>query len=448
MGIKKSKVLILVCVLVLAGGNFLVPAVQGNEKAASLYASKERMQWWNELKFGLFIHWGPWSQTGDGRIFKPRVKGSDKLTMTAEQVRGYQQLYRTFNPVKFDPGRWARLAREAGMRYVVFTAKHADGFCNFDTKLTDYKITNSECPYSRSPQPDITAHLLEAFRKEGLAIGVYCGHPNQHHPDGVWWLRHIGYEPDFVTKYPQRWHNFFEFEKGLDRELLTSYGPIDIFWFDNRWPTGGYSVPYEIPQLKKDAAELIKMMHELEPDLIINNRGTDIYGDFATPEQWIPLVPLDCYWESNITISNGPGYWYKGPDADYKTTTELIRMLVDIAAKGGNFLLNVGPKPDGTITQQETQRLKEMGQWLKVNGESIYGTTRTVFRELDWGKCTVKRQNLFLHIFDWPKDGLLRVPGLRNKISRAYLLADKTSSRLPVSRDGRDVLIKVGKKGP
>ncbi|MHC4115169.1 MAG: alpha-L-fucosidase [Planctomycetota bacterium] len=412
-------------------------------KDVPMYASKERMAEWNEWKFGMFIHWGAWSQSQIGYIWH----------ITNEETPAERQksfgLYKTFNPVRFDAKKWARAAKEAGMKYVVFVTKHHDGFCNFDTKYTPLKVTNPDCPWSRSTRPDITREVAEAFRAEGIAVGFYFSHIDWHHEDGKYFSRsHWDYNESLIDTDPGRWKRFVEFEKGQVRELLTNYGDVDIFWFDIYWPTGLVGTPFAHPVVKEDATEMIKMMRSMNPELIINDRGTDVYGDFATPEQRVPEVGMPGMWEANLTISNGRGFWYKGPEAEYKTKEELIRMLVDIASKGGNFLCNVGPTPEGEITPQEVSRLREMGKWLAVNGESIYGAYRTPFRHLDWGRCTIKGERLYLHVFDWPADGVLRVPGLKNWVRKAYLLADAKREALKVGRRRGDVLVAVATEAP
>jgi len=415
-----KKVVVLSCVL-LVGVVCAIPMYIGaqEDQRGPTKSPRERMEQWNEWKFGMFIHWGPWSQTHKGPIFRGR--GNHEVS-GRQQLNEYLALNKTFNPVKFDPSEWARIAKKAGMQYVVPITKHHDGFCLFDTQLTDYKITNPECPWSKSANPDIICHLLDAFRKEGFAIGVYYSHPDQHHPDGLWWSRHFDYIPNFKAEHPDRWKSFVAFEQGQVRELLTNYGHIDIFWFDIKWPE----------ECLRDAIPMLKMMRELQPHLIINNRGTSEYSDFETPEQKVPGKPPKDFWETNMTVSGTSpgwsGFWYKGPEARYKRPEEIVQKLCDICSKGGNFLLNIGPKPDGTIPQGEIDTLLGVGKWMDVNSEAIYGTKRSPWGAApQWGRITIKGQRIYLIVFDWPEGGGKIPLALKfDKITKASLLKDGT----------------------
>ena len=421
---------------------FLMTATLVGEDAieSDLFVSPERMEEWNDWRFGLFIHWGPWSQTEIGYIW--HIVNDDPPGVREKRF----ELYKTFNPVNFDPQKWARAAKYAGMKYVVFVVKHHDGLNNYDTALSDFKITSPEVPYHKDPKADIGGAIIEAFRAEGMAVGFYYSHIDWHHPDGKFFSRnHWDYNPAMVDKDPESWKRFVEYEQGQLRELLTNYGKIDIIWFDIYWPFasyGGQKITH--PQVKKDVLDTIRMMKELQPDIIYNDRGTGIYGAFYTPEQRIPATGLPGNWESNITITNSRGFWYKGDSVSSKTPKELIRMLVDIASKGGNFLMNVGPRPDGELSEGEYVGMKGVGDWMKVNSESIYGTDKSAFLDLPWGRSTTKGHTLYLHVFDWPKDGKLQVPGLRNSINKAYLLTDKNRKPLHTLGAEEDKIIHVG----
>lgn len=399
---------------------------------APLKAPEARMQEWNEWKFGLFIHWGAWSQSARGRIWDIMRE------LTPSERAAAFDYYKTFNPLQYDPAEWARAAKDAGMRYVVFVTKHHDGFCNYDTRETDLKITNPQCPYSQTPHPDVTAELVKAFRAEGIKVGLYFSHIDWHHPDGVWNNSHVDYVPDFVEKHPERWANFVRFETNQVRELLTQYGEIDILWFDISWPFAGYSKVVENPIVRRDIFELVKMAREINPNIIINNRGTDIHGDFETPEQYIPDAPPQGWWETNMTISNAGGFWYKGPEAEYKPIAELIQKTADIAAKGGNFLLNVGPQPDGRFTPQEIEALRGVGEWMKRNGEAIYGTFRSPWgAPPDWGRITRKGDTLYLIVFDWPENqGEIALPLPAKQIKSARLLVSGAAVEFGPKQEG------------
>jgi alpha-L-fucosidase len=376
----------------------------------------ERVDWWRDLKLGLFIHWGPWSQTGEGTIWK-LVDASTTPARRAELLR----LYERFDAPAFDAAQWAALARRAGMKYVVFTTKHHDGFANFDTRQSDFRVTS--LADDRGPG-DITAAIVNAFRREGLGIGLYYSHLDWHHPDGVWHKRRWDHVPSLAQRYPQRWRRFVDFESAQVRELLTMYGPVDILWFDGTWHSGGVDA---------DVAPMLAMARNLQPGLLIDDRGTYGFGDFATSEQEVPDPVPAGPWESSVTISEGLGYWYKGPDASYKSGSELIDLLVRVVAGGGNLLINVGPRPDGTLVPEEVASLEALGRWLDVNGAAIYGTRPAAFNTPSWGYVTAKPGELYLIVSQWPETGGVIDLPLPWRPGHAYLLA--SGEDVPLSYD-------------
>ncbi|UCD75478.1 MAG: alpha-L-fucosidase [Phycisphaerales bacterium] len=401
-----------------------------------------RMGWWREARFGLFIHWGlyaiPAGEWGEGTDYAEWIMNSAHIP-----VEQYEPFVKQFNPVKFDADDWVRMAKDAGMKYIVITSKHHDGFCLFDSALTEYDVMST--PFAR----DILKELSEACERGGIRMCWYHSIMDWHHPD---YLPRRGWESRSAEGAD--YDRYVEYLRGQVTELLTNYGDIGVMWFDGQWE-GTWTHEYGQP--------LYDLCRQLQPEVIVNDRVDkgrkghsgvvdDKYaGDFGTPEQHIPATGLPGVdWETCMTMNRHWGY-NKNDDA-WKSTEDLIRKLVDIASKNGNFLLNVGPKADGTFPEPCVTRLREIGKWMKVNGEAIYGTSASPFSELPFnGRCTVKggdqTTTLYLHAFDWPSDGALDVHGIGNDCRRAYLLADREED-LPVMRRGTGVRIVVPPDAP
>jgi len=298
-----------------------------------------------------------------------------------EYCKKYEALKTTFNPTKFDPDKWARAAQSAGMKYVVFTTKHHDGFCMFDTGQTDYRITDSRCPFHSQPKANITKEIFEAFRKKGFGIGAYFSKPDWHSPD-YWapeWAtpdRNVNYRTD---RYPERWQKFCDFIYRQIEELMTGYGKIDILWLDGGWVRPRPPIIDREGKVRKDPKDqdinmprIAAMARSHQPGLLIVDRTVGgRYENYRTPEQHVPEKPLDYAWETCMTMGNS---WSYKPDDQYKSAHELIHLLVDIVAKGGNFLLNIGPDASGELPAEAYDRLEKIGDWMRINGEAIYST--------------------------------------------------------------------------
>jgi len=399
-------------------------------------AKEHRMEWWREDKFGMFIHWGLYAIPA-GQWQGKKIPGIGEWIMEKAKipVPEYEKLAGQFNPVKFDAEQWVLIAKNAGMKYIVITSKHHDGFCLWDSKVTDYDIMDAT-PFKR----DILKELSEACKKHGIKLCFYHSIMDWHHPDaqGVFYPNYNDRKmsnPNFA-RYVEK------YLKPQLKELVRNYGPLGVLWFDGEW-VGDWT-----ESMGKD---MYNYVLGLQPDIIINNRvgkgrkgmegfsdSEEAAGDFGTPEQQIPAKGLPGVdWESCMTMNKTWGF--VSYDDNWKSTEDLIRKLTDIASKGGNFLLNVGPTAEGLIPQPSVERLAAMGQWLKVNGESIYGTTASPLGEVPWGRCTARPGKLYLHVFDWPKDGKLEVSSLKDTVTKAYLLADKDN--LPVIQKGEDNLV-------
>ena len=400
-----------------------------------------RIQWFRDAKFGLFIHWGlyavpagEWHGKTDSAEW---IADKKKIPMSE-----YEKFRDRFNPAKFDAAEWVSLAKQAGVKYVVITSKHHDGFAMYDTKLSDWGIRST--PYRSDPMKELAAEC----RKAGIKFCFYYSILDWHHPDYAPRARindvAVG-EPD-MDRYVQ-------FMKGQLKELTTNYGPLGILWFDGEW---------DKTWTKDRGRDLYNYVRGLQPDIIINNRvarnrqgmdgmsrGKDVIGDYGTPERELPDngMPPGVDWESCMTMNDHWGYHKR--DQNWKSTTTLIRMLIEVASKGGNLLLNVGPTAEGLIPGPSVERLREIGRWLEVNGESIYGASACPFvKSPAWGCVTQKSGKLYLHVFDWPQDGRLVVPRPVDEPVSAYLLADPKQTPLDMSVHGKDVVISLPAEAP
>ena len=358
-----------------------------------------KIEKWQDLKFGLLMTWGPYSQWGIVESWSlcpedygwcMRTEGSHSDNYY-QYKKEYENLKTTFNPTKFDPDKWAKAAKDAGMKYVVAMAKHHDGFCMFDTKTTDYKITDKTCPFNSNPRSNVLKEILNSFTKQNFMAGIYFSKPDWHNE--YYWDpyfppldRNVNYDPEL---YPEKWQKFVDFTHNQISELLTDYGQIDILWLDGGWvakqkdevanwyknslknsPSGFLKSKIVNQDIKMD--ELVVQARKLQPGLIVVDRAVKGKNqNYLTPENTVPENALLYPWESCITSGGG---WSWVFNATYKSSYELVHMLIDIVCKGGNLLLNIGPGPDGTWDDAAYDRLSEIGEWMKINSEAIYET--------------------------------------------------------------------------
>lgn len=351
---------------------------------------QQKLVKWQELKFGLFMHWGIYSQWGieaswsfcsEDNGWNPRENG--RFENYEQYKEDYRNLRKVFNPTKFSPEKWARAAKEAGMRYVVLTTKHHDGFCMFDTKTTDYKITSSECPFHTNPRANIAKETFHAFRAEGFMIGAYFSKPDWDSKD-YWWPyfatpdRHVNYDP---ARYPERWNRFRDFTFRQIEELMTGYGSVDILWLDGGWIRPANNIPRRFEDWAKknnwnqdiDIPRIAGMARAHQPGLIVVDRTVaGKFENYVTPEGSVPDEPIQVPWETCLMMATDQ--WSFKPNQKFRPARELIHALVDNVSKGGNLLLDIGPSPEGDWPDTAYYRLKEIGAWMKVNDEAIYET--------------------------------------------------------------------------
>ncbi len=394
----------------------IAPIRAADEPPAETKAQRSaRMHWWREARFGMFIHWGLYALPAGTYHGKKVDKLGEWIMYDAKiPVAEYETYARQFNPVKFDADQWAEIAQAAGMKYLVITAKHCDGFAMYPSKASKYNLTDAT-PFKRDPM----AELSKACAARGIRLCFYYSHCwDWHEPNATGFINDWDFGP-----LDKRDPDVYFKQKSLPQveELAARYKPA-LFWFD---------VPDLTPERSR---EFLKAIRRHVPDCIVNDRVGNGLGDYATPEQYIPATgPGGRDWETCMTINDTWGF--KSYDTNFKSTETLLRNLIDIAGKGGNYLLNVGPTAEGVIPEPEVQRLKEMGQWLKVNGESIYGTTGSPLKKAPaWGRVTQKPGKLYLHVFDWPADGKLLLP-IANKAAKVYPLAASGRSLASAARD-------------
>jgi alpha-L-fucosidase len=386
----------------------------------------KKLAQWHDYKFGLFMHWGTYSQWGvvESWSICPEDEGwTQRKGPYSENYfdykKAYEHLQTTFNPQNFHPEKWVQAAKKAGMKYVVFTTKHHDGFCMFDTKQTDYKITSSNTPFSSNPRSNVSKEIFDAFRKENFLIGAYFSKPDWH-SENYWWSyfppkdRNVNYDP---KKYPARWNAFKKYTYDQIQELMTGYGRMDILWLDGGWvrplSTVDRNVEWErsiIVDQDIDMKKIAAMARTHQPGLIVVDRSVGgEFENYQTPEQQVPDKPLSFPWETCMTMGNS---WSYVPNDHYKSAHELIQLLIKIVSRGGNFLLNIGPGPDGDWDTAAYARLRDVGDWMAINGEGIYNSKP---------------------IAPYSADNIFFTQSDDEKTIYAFYLSDKTEVNLPAA---------------
>lgn len=402
-----------------------------------------RMGWWRDARFGMFIHWGLYAiPAGEYKGQRSKEIGEWIMSWANIPRAEYETFAPQFNPMKFDAGAWCRIASDAGMKYLVITSKHHDGFSLFDTAVSGYDIVDAT-PYKKDPM----RALADECRRRGVQFAFYYSIMDWHHPSQY---------VDAPKKDPTAGHSqtkirdgrkreYVAYMKAQLRELVTKYDPA-VLWFDGEWVDWW---------TEEDGQDLYTYVRSLKPNILINNRvgkgrkgmeglsKTDrVYaGDFGTPEQQIPASGLPGVdWESCMTMNDTWGF--KHYDENWKSSERLIRNLIDIVSKGGNYLLNVGPTAEGLIPAPSVERLADMGRWMKVNGQAIYGSGASPFTDqLPWGRATRKDGKLYLHVFEWPADGRLAVPAVAGKVTGARLLAGDARIDFKQAADGLELTL-------
>lgn len=427
-------------------------------------AIQQRIAEWQDLKFGVLFHWGPYSQWGivESWSLCPEdlswATGARKAPFAGdynEYRKTYEALQYSFNPRQFNPTHWAEAARKAGMRYVVITTKHHDGFCMWDTKFTDYRITDPKTPFSTDPRSNVIREVFDAFRKEGLWTGAYFSKPDWH-SDYYWWKkfppadRNANYS---ITKYPEQWAKFVEYTHNQIDELMSDYGKVDILWLDGGWVRKKTDAEIQQELLEKyegsrwarnaqsqdiDMEGLVRKARAKQPQLIVVDRAVPgPHQNYLTPEQHIPENGLPYPWETCMTMATS---WSHVPNDVYKSKAEILRKLVDIVSKGGNYLLNIGPRPDGELDPTAYQRLEEIGAWMDVHGKSIYNTRPyQVWHEGEHIRFTQSKDGKRVYVF------FLETPPAADVVIESLSL--RPGDTLSMLENGQAIKWKAGENG-
>jgi alpha-L-fucosidase len=407
-----------------------------------------RMAWWRQARFGMFIHWGLYAVPA-GEYRGQRVKGIGEWIQAALNIPtdAYEKLAPQFNPLQYDPDEWVRLAKSAGMKYLVITSKHHDGFGLWDSEVTTWDVADA-APYGK----DLLMPLAEACKKYGVKLCFYHSILDWHHP-----TQYV--DPDAKNPrdgharnriYPDKKTDYIQFMKTQLKELITRYDP-GVLWFDGEWVSWW---------TEKDGKDLYNYVRSLKEDIIINNRvgkgrqgmqglnkGPGYAGDFGTPEQEIPDTGVPGVdWESCMTMNDTWGY--KFFDDNWKSTNTLIHNIIDTASKGGNYLLNIGPTAEGVFPEESIVRLLEIGEWMAANGEAIYGSMASPFAQPEWGRYTRKTGLLYAHIFTWPKISKLQIPVLQDEVRKVYFLSDKAQKEVGFTQAEDSVTITLPASAP
>ena len=416
---------------------------------ASMKTHDQRIQWWQQAKFGMFIHWGVYSLPG-GEWKGKKVSGYAEHLMRKERIlrKDYLELAHQFNPVKFNAEEWILHAKKAGMKYFIITSKHHDGFAMFDSKVSDFDIID-QTPFKRDPM----AELAAAARKYGIKFGFYYSHAfDWEHPDAPgndWEYKNPGGDSNLYGG--RNWYDLhpellpkavkYVNEKAIPqiKELLIKYHP-DIIWFDT---------PQKLPL--SENIRILEAIRETDPNVVVNGRlARSVAGNFGdylnTADRPAEFFPVTGNWEAIPTTNES--YGYHKYDSSHKPVSHFIRLIANAASRGGNLLMNIGPKGDGAFDDKDLTILKGIGKWMDKNGESIYGTTASPLPIQSWGVSTLKGDKLYLHVFNWPSDGKLYVGGLLSQVRKAYLLTDPSKIYPVKPGSPTDLYITVPRKSP